>query len=233
MKPFLIIQNDAKEGAGQLMTLIRQRSLSANTFYGWQADYEKIDLNDYCGLIVLGGAQSVYEHSEYPYLIEEMELVNAFIENKKPVIGLCLGAQIIATALGGEVLQNSQKEIGWFEIQLEDLACHDDLFKVHPEREMAFHFHGDYFKLPPDCISLARSDLTECQAFKFTENVYGFQFHAEVDKDLIDVMCRRNESYMKANGYDAESVIAESEAKLVGYELRCSFILNKWLDKAQ
>jgi len=231
MKPYLIIQNDSREGAGQLMMLIRQRSLMSSTFLGWEADYKKMNSDNYCGLIVLGGAQGVYELDEYPYLKDEIDLVKAFIEDKKPVIGLCLGAQIIAKALGGKVLQNSQKEIGWFEIQLEESASNDDLFMMHPEKEMAFHFHGDYFELPPGCISLAKSDMTECQAFKYAENVYGVQFHAEVDKDLIDVMCRSNESYMGANGYDVESVIAESEKRLTAYQLRCSFILNKWLDK--
>jgi len=214
------------------MTLIRQRSLLSSTFLAWEVNYEKIDSNDYCGLVVLGGAQGVYELDEYAYLKDEIELVKTFIENKKPVIGLCLGAQILATALGGEVLQNSQKEIGWFEIQIEEAASNDDLFMAHPDKALAFHFHGDYFRLPPQCVSLAKSEMTECQAFRFADNVYGFQFHAEVDKKLVDVMCRSNEAYMKANGYDAESVIAESDNNLTGYQLRCSFILNKWLDMA-
>jgi len=233
MKPFLIIQNDAKEGAGQLMTLIHQRNLMSSTFLGWKANYKKIDSNDYCGLIVLGGVQGVYELEEYPYLKDEIELVKSFIDKEKPVIGLCLGAQIIATALDGEVFQNNQKEIGWFDIQLEDEASHDDLFLAHPDKAMAFHFHGDYFKLPPGCISLAKSDMTECQAFRYADNVYGLQFHAEIDEDLLAVMCRTNKEYMKDNGYNDEEVIAESSEKLIGYQLRCNYILNKWLDKAQ
>ena len=161
MKPFLIIQNDKYEGAGHLLTIIHQRQLMARSIFGWKVDYKKIQIEDYCALIVLGGAQGVYEIDKYPYLQDEINLTNAFIKVDKPVIGLCLGAQIIATALGGEVLPNQQKEIGWFDIQLNEEAEHDDLMMMHPQTAKAYHFHGDYFKLPPECVNLANSALTE------------------------------------------------------------------------
>ena len=233
MKPFLIIQNDAHEGAGQLLALIHQRQLMSRTMLGWDVDYNNIQPNDYCALVILGGAQGVYEIDKYPYLQDEINLTNAFIAADKPVIGLCLGAQIIATALGGEVLQNKQKEIGWFDINLSEGAMYDDLMMMHPQITKAYHFHGDYFRLPPECVSLAKSELTECQLFRYRNNVYGFQFHAEVDQDLIEVMCRTNADYMQINGYDADKVIKESKTQIINYQLRCSSILNKWLDKAE
>lgn len=232
MKPFLIIQNDKHEGAGQLLTLIHQRKLMAKTILGWDIDYKNIQADDYCALILLGGAQGVYEVDKYPYLKNEISLTNMFIRLEKPVIGLCLGAQIIATALGGEVLQNQKKEIGWFDIQMNEGAEYDALMMMHPQTAKAYHFHGDYFKLPPDCVSLAMSELTQCQLFRYKKNVYGFQFHAEIDQALLEVMCRTNADYMQSNGYDADEVIKESEIHLINYQLRCSSILNKWLDKA-
>lgn len=233
MKPILIIQNDANEGAGQLLTIIHQRQLKSQTVLGWDVDSKKIVLNDYCALVILGGAQGVYEVDKYPYLQHEINIINAFIELDKPVIGLCLGAQLIARALGGEVLQNQQKEIGWFDIKLNQAATHDDLMMMHPQTAKAYHFHGDYYSLPPECVSLAESELTECQLFRYKNNVYGFQFHAEVDQDLIEVMCRTNADYMQINGYDADKVIKESKIQVINYQLRCSSILNKWLDKAK
>ena len=233
MKPILIIQNDANEGAGQLLTLIHQRQLKSQTVLGWDVDYKKLVLNDYCALVILGGAQGVYEVDTYPYLKHEINIINAFIELDKPVIGLCLGAQLIAKALGGEVLQNQQKEIGWFDIKLNEVATNDDLMMRHPKIAKAYHFHGDYFSLPPGCVSLAKSELTECQLFRYKNNVYGFQFHAEVDQDLVEVMCRTNAEYMQINGYDADKVIKESKIQVINYQLRCSSILNKWLDKAE
>ena len=233
MKPILIIQNDAHEGAGLLLTLIHQRQLKSRTILGWEMDYEKNLQNEYSALVILGGAQGVYEVDKYPYLQDEINTTNAFIEADKPVLGLCLGAQIVAKALGGEVLQNKQKEIGWFDIKLNEAAMDDELMMMHPEVAKAYHFHGDYFSLPPECESLAKSVLTECQLFRYKNNVYGFQFHAEVDQELIEIMCRTNNDYMQLNGYDADKVIEESKAQIINYQLRCSFILNKWLDKAK
>lgn len=232
MKPFLIIQNDAQEGAGHLMTLIKQRCLVARVYFGWDADYKKLKVDDYCALIVLGGSQGVYEIDKYPYLQDEIDLTKSFIESEKPVLGLCLGAQILATSLGGEVLPNQQKEIGWHDIQLTEAAGQDDLMLMHPKIAKAFHFHGDYFTLPPGCVNLAQSELTECQLFRYRDNVYGFQYHAEIDERLLEVMCRTNAYYMQSNGCDAGDVIKQSEKQLIAYQLRCSFILNKWLDKA-
>jgi len=232
MKPFLIIQNDAHEGAGQLLTLLQQRQLMSRTMLGWNINYKNLKQSDYCALVILGGAQGVYELDKYSYLQDEINLTNAFIAADKPVLGLCLGAQVIATALGGDVLQNQQKEIGWFDIKLSEGAMNDNLMMMHSQIAKAYHFHGDYFRLPPECVSLASSELTECQLFRYRNNVYGFQFHAEVDQDLIEVMCRTNADYMQSNGYDADKVIKESKAQILDYQLRCSSILNKWLDMA-
>ena len=180
---------------------------------------------------MLGGAQGVYETDSYPYLTDEIELTKLFIANDKPVIGLCLGGQILATALGGEVKQNSQKEIGWFEIALTDEAKTDDLMKLHPVEALAYHFHGDYFDVPPGSVSLASSEMTACQLFRFKNNVYGFQFHAEVDQALVEIMCLSNVEYMRDNGYDAEQVIGQSKHEIEAYQQRCSKILSNWLDK--
>ena len=233
MKPFLIIQNDAQEGAGYLQVLINQRGSLTCTYPGWEANYTHLTTDAFCALIVLGGAQSVYETDKYSYLIDEIQLVKDFINSGKPVIGLCLGAQILATALGGEVKANTQKEIGWFEIQLSEHAKTDDVMNEHPQTAMAYHFHGDFFKLPPDCVSLAKSELTECQLFRYKQNVYGFQYHAEVDLALIEVMCLSNADYMKTNGYDVKDVIAESKKQFIEYNNRCETLLNKWIDKAK
>ena len=233
MKPILIIQNDTNEGAGLLLTLMHQRGLKSRTMLGWDVDYKSLQLDDYSSLVILGGTQAVYEVDKYPYLQDEINLTKSFIKNEKAVIGLCLGGQIIAKCLGGKVLQNQQKEIGWFDIKLNEAALTDDLMMMHPQTAKAYNFHGDYFSLPPECVSLAKSEITECQLFRYKNNVYGFQFHAEVDQDLIEVMCRTNEDYMKINGYDANKVIKESKVQIINYQLRCSSILNKWLDKAK
>ena len=123
MKPVLIIQNDAKEGAGQLATLIAERGLGQETVFGYDTDYGKLASDDYSALVVLGGGQSAYETEAYPYLTDEIALCHDFMQAGKPIAGFCLGAQILARALGGEVSPGATKEIGWYDLVLSEAAA--------------------------------------------------------------------------------------------------------------
>jgi len=233
MKPVLVIQNDAKEGAGLLASLLTSRGFRQMTVLGWQADYASPDASlspaNFSGLVVLGGAQGVNETEAYPYLSDEINLIQYFIAAGIPVIGLCLGAQLLAAALGGRVQSNTSKELGWHDITLSEAGRKDRLMSAHPEKALAFHFHGDYFTVPPGCLSLASSAMTGCQLFRHN-NAYGFQYHAEVDMALIEVMCLNNVDYMAANGADAVSVIEQSRLLIEDYMQRSANILNAWID---
>lgn len=228
MRRVLIIQNDAQEGAGLLGPLLAERGYAAHTVFGWELSGEQA--RDFSALVILGGAQAAYETVQYPYLLGEMQQCRNFIAADKPVLGLCLGAQLLARAIGGEVRPNAQKEIGWGEISLGKAAADDALLADLPASFPVFHFHGDYFPLPPGCDNLAASTLTECQLFRQRRGVYGFQFHLEADLTLIEVMCRNNVDYMGANGFDAERVIAASADYLQAALERSTTILQRWLD---
>jgi GMP synthase (glutamine-hydrolysing) len=231
MGKVLVIRNDVNEGAGQLGRLISMRGYDQLELLGWETDYTSLNPANFSGLVVLGGAQAAYETDTYPYLADEIELIRAFLDAGLPIVGLCLGAQLLATALGGKVRQNDQKELGWFEITITGDGKKDALMKHHPANAPAFHFHGDYFDMPPDCVNLASSALTQCQLFRCKDNVYGFQYHVEVDYPLIEVMCLNNQGYMADNGVDAEAVVNQSIGMIDDYIIRSGNILNAWLDK--
>jgi len=230
MKPVLIIQNDAKEGAGQLSTLIRERGLEQQTEFGPNATYNGLRSGDYSALVVLGGGQSAYETDKDPYLLDEIALCQDFIKAGKPIAGFCLGAQLLARAVGGEVVPGAQKEIGWHELRLSEDAANDALMQDHPKRLLGYHFHGDSIKSAPGCTKLASSDLTEWQLFRHGSNAYGFQYHAEVDPPLVEVMCQNNADYLAANGLDGDSILKASETNLPPYVAHCRAVLNRWLD---
>jgi len=230
MNPVLIIQNDAKEGAGQLSTLIAERGLKQETVFGYDTDYAQLANDAYSALVVLGGAQSAYETDEYPYLTHEIALCREFMEAGKPIAGFCLGAQILARALGGEVVPGAQKEIGWYDLELTDAAAGDAILQGHPKTLLAYHFHGDRIEDVPGAVNLASSAMTACQLFRHGTGVYGFQYHAEVDQKLVELMCRNNAGYMASNGFDAESIIEESRAALPAFAEACKQVLNRWLD---
>ena len=232
MKPVLVIQNDAKEGAGLLATLISDRGIGNKTVFGYDTDYDRLKAEDYGALVILGGAQSAYETETYPYLTNEIALCHDFMQEGKPVAGFCLGAQILACALGGEVIAGETKEIGWYDLALTDAAKGDAVMDAHPKTLLGYHFHGDRIEDVPGAVVLASSDITPCQLFRYGANVYGFQYHAEVDKPLLEVMCRNNADYMASNGFDAEGVIAEGEQNLPAFEAASRSALERWLNLA-
>lgn len=127
-------------------------------------------------LIVLGGPMSVNDEAELPWLRQEKAFVRAAIENGIPVLGICLGAQLIASALGERVYPNTEREIGWFPV--EAMPAPADMFRF-PEAVHVFHWHGETFDLPSGAVRLARSAGCENQAFQIGRKVIGLQFHLE------------------------------------------------------
>jgi GMP synthase (glutamine-hydrolysing) len=226
----LIVQNDAREGAGQLNAQLAARTIKQETVFGYSTHYHLLSPKTYSGLVILGGAQAAYETDKYPYLESEMDLCSAFIDADKPIAGFCLGAQILARTLGGDVAPNQQKEIGWYDLSLTEAAANDRLMMHQPRIFSACPFHGDVIEGVPRATKLARSEMTEWQLFRHGLKVYGFQYHAEANQELIEIMCRNNSEYIAANGIDAESLIDQSRAKIRDFERHCAEVLDKWLD---
>lgn len=150
--------------------------------------------NDLDTLIIMGGPMSVNEDEKYPFIKEEEELVRDFISKGKRILGVCLGAQIMAKALGSEVYKGSTEEIGWYDIELTTDGLRDPCMRslaVHPEvkdfwmRFKVFHWHGETFDIPEGAVRLACSGLYSNQAFRYGDKAYAFQFHIEARKEMI------------------------------------------------
>jgi GMP synthase-like glutamine amidotransferase len=135
-------------------------------------DLKKIDL-----LVVMGGPMSVNDEDDFPWLVSEKQFILEAINSGKPVLGVCLGAQLIASAIGARVYRNHVKEIGWFPIH-GMLSNNTSVFSFPPSMKV-FHWHGETFDLPSGATRLAKSDGCENQAFQFGKSVIGLQFHLE------------------------------------------------------
>jgi GMP synthase-like glutamine amidotransferase len=143
-------------------------------------------LEDFELLIVMGGPMNIYEHARHPWLVAEKQLIRRSLDGGKRLLGICLGAQLIADQLGGPVTRNTETECGWWPVRLTTAGRRDPLFANWPDEIAPFHWHGDTFALPPGCASLAASDACEHQAFSYDEGrVLGLQFHPEVRADML------------------------------------------------
>jgi len=177
------LQHAEHEGLGSIEPWLRARGHRvAGTRL--QRGEELPHVDDFDWLIVMGGPMNIYEHDRHSWLIREKFLIrDACVKNKK-VLGICLGAQLIADVLGGGVTQNREPEIGWFDVMFNDEAEKSPLFDAFPHKFMAFHWHGDTFAYPKGATPLMRSEACERQAFSWGEGrVLGLQFHLEVELD--------------------------------------------------
>jgi GMP synthase (glutamine-hydrolysing) len=143
-------------------------------------------LDGYGGLVILGGPMSVYDTAAHPHLDTEVRLVGDALERGVPLLGICLGAQLIARALGADVRPNADKEIGWYDVRVTGAGGTDPLFRHFRDSERIFQWHSDTFDLPRGAVHLAASPACRNQAFRYGTNVYGLQFHLEADEHLIE-----------------------------------------------
>jgi GMP synthase-like glutamine amidotransferase len=141
------------------------------------------------GLIFMGGPMSA--NDPLPYLQTEFQVMRQAVERSQPVLGICLGSQLLAKALGARVYRNPTKEIGWFDIHLTEAARQDDLFAGLNGTETVFHWHGETFDLPSGATWLAYSEACLHQAFRLNGNTYGLQFHLEVTPEMIMDWCQQ------------------------------------------
>ena len=213
----LILKNIPSEGPGTIEDFLRERGIHYRI-----VDCHKEDIptaEDFDSLVMMGGPMSVNEEDVYPFLRKEIDLAKKSIDEGRRVFGVCLGAQIMAKALGAKVYKGSQPEIGWYDIELTEDGLRDPLIKrlaVHPragdfwKRFRVFHWHGETFDIPQGAVRLAKSEMYPNQAFRYGDKAYAFQFHIEVRKEMIY-------EWLATEPVDMEQVRKQTEAAYEDY----------------
>lgn len=146
-------------------------------------------MDEFDWLVIMGGSMNIYEEDKYPWLTREKNFIAEAIANKKIVLGICLGSQLIADVLGGKVSRNRHKEIGWFPVSLTEEAGKSRIFSYFPPVFKVIHWHGDTFEIPPGAVRMARSEACDNQAFEYGRTI-GLQFHLEYSEKSIGLMFR-------------------------------------------
>jgi GMP synthase-like glutamine amidotransferase len=189
----LILKNIVTEGPGTMGDFLKKEGIPF-TVVEIGAGEVPPPLEGFSALVILGGPMGVYEKDRYPHILNACRIIREAINREMKVLGICLGSQMIAHCLGASVYPGPEKEIGWHPIELTGEGLKDPVMRklaAHPDvgdfwrRFMVFHWHGDTFDLPPGAALLAGSKLYRHQALRYSDKVYGFQFHIEITKEML------------------------------------------------
>ncbi|MGH7897683.1 MAG: glutamine amidotransferase-related protein [Candidatus Binatia bacterium] len=186
MPKLLVLQHVPYEILGTLDPKLRGSGFRIRYVNFGRDPHARPSLDGYRGLVILGGPMNVDQVAQHPHLATEIELIRDAVDRGVPILGICLGAQLIAKALGAEVRAGERKEIGWHDVSLTDEGKKDPLIGHLGERQRVFQWHGDVLDLPSGAVHLASSERCTHQAFRVGTNVYGLQFHLEADESLIE-----------------------------------------------
>lgn len=171
------------EGLGLIEPALESRGVAFDYCDLYQPGATMPAASAYNGLIFMGGPMSV--NDDLPYIARELRLIERAAAAGTPMLGICLGSQLIAKALGARVYRNAAKEIGWFDVSLTEAGRRDPLLSALEPAECLFHWHGETFDLPSGAGLLAYSERTPHQAFRVGEAIYGLQFHLEITPAMI------------------------------------------------
>lgn len=188
------------EGLGLIESWLRARRHEITVTRWWAGDTAGADAAECEWLIVMGGPMNIYQHRDFPWLVEEKAAIAAAIARGARVFGVCLGAQLIADVLGGKVLQNAEREIGWWPVRAVAADGDADERYAFPAEMPVLHWHGDTFTLPLGARRLAASEGCAQQAFAVAARVLGLQFHLEMGAGTVEAMVKAGADELAGGG---------------------------------
>jgi len=226
--PVLVLRHDAVEGPGRSARALEGAGLSHRVVRVDRREPVPESLGDAPALVVMGGPMGVYQADRYPHLNDEVRLIRRALERGRPVLGICLGSQLLAHALGARVHPGPRKEIGWYDITLHPAAGADPLWQGVASPFPAFVWHGDVFDPPPGATPLAASALTPIQAFVAGAGTYGLLFHLEVDAAQVKDMCRAFRGELAEEKIEPAALVADAERQLPTTGRAADTVFSRW-----
>ncbi|MCX8116851.1 MAG: type 1 glutamine amidotransferase [Desulfobacterota bacterium] len=218
----LILKHVNTEGPGLIEDFLIQQG----------APYHIIDLSlspylpkpdAFSHIVILGGPMNVYEEDRYPFLKMEDLFLKEAIQRGRTILGICLGAQLIAKALGARVYRAPLKEMGWDQVVLTEEGRKDPLFSGFPKRFSVFQWHEDTFDLPNQAKLLATSAFVSHQAFRYGDEIYGLQFHLEMTEEMIRAWVEEDEEIRERR----TNILLQTENEMEGYRKRSMKFLKR------
>jgi len=227
----LIIKHIDVEGPGLIEYCLKQEQIPYQIVNLEEASVRLPKIDDLSHIVILGGPMNAYEEDRYPFLKGEDLFIKEAIQRGKRILGICLGAQLIAKALGAKVFKAPLKEIGWYEISLTNTGSMDPFFSQLPPTFSVFEWHEDTFEIPKAGKLIATSGLVPHQAFRYGENAYGLQFHIEVTKEMIQEWMRAYEAEIGGSQpslFSKLKILTDTEIQIEAYTRRGMKFLRTW-----
>lgn len=195
-------------------------------------DMSQIDALSDDLLIILGGPISVNDKTMFPFIDAEITLLKERIAADKPTLGICLGAQLIANALGAKIFPGKEKEIGWYPLGITDAGKHSSLRYLSAEHCSMLHWHGETFDLPQGAVLLASSEKFTNQAFSYGKNVLALQFHPEITQRSMEKwFIGHIGEIMQTDGVDVEQLREETYRYANRLEMQGELFFNSWFNE--
>ncbi len=234
MARILVFQHVAAEPLGTLDALIRARGHRAR-FVNFERDPgAEPSIDRYRGLVVLGGPMNVADRDSLPHLATEIAVIRQALGQGKPVLGICLGAQLLAHALGADVRHNGASEIGWHPIRATGAGVQDPVLAPLADLKKVFQWHSYTFEVPVGAELLVTGEMCRNQAFRYGNNAYGFQFHLEMDGALInrwlDLPRNQVEISRDESAQDAAFIRSQTELHVNELQRVADQVFNNFLD---
>jgi len=227
-EPVIVVQHAPLEGPGLVAEALRARGVPARVVHAYAGDEVPRSIAGAPGLVLLGGPMGVYERTRYAHIDQEIRLAEQALASDVPILGICLGSQILAAALGARVAPAAFQEIGWLPIDLAPAARGDRLFSGIETAVVPLHWHGDAFDLPAGAVSLASSEATACQAFSHRDRAYGILCHLEVTAEIVAGMVASFGDDLRAARVDERALLAATPARLAALAPIARRVLDRW-----
>ncbi|MDH3614133.1 MAG: type 1 glutamine amidotransferase [Gammaproteobacteria bacterium] len=231
----LVFQHVPYEPLGTLDPLLKEAGFRIRYVNFGREPKVRPALDKYAALIVLGGPMNSDQIETYPNLITEVDIIREAIDRDMSVLGICLGAQLLAKALGGSVSRNAVREIGWYDVNLTAEGVADPVLSTFAERQEVFQWHEDGIELPPGTVHLASSPASNVQAFRYGEHAYGFQFHLEVDSSLIErwLTVHDNQAVLddERHNIDPTAICAQTDGSIDALQNLSRQTFSRWIDR--
>jgi len=221
----LVFAHSPEVTLGTFAQVLHQECIPYEYLRMWQGAAPSLPLDCYSHVVLLGGTMGAYEQERYEFLRREYDYLEQIFHYQIPVLGICLGAQMLAHFLGAKVAVGQHgKEIGWTPIHRLETARHDPVVGHLPPESYFFEWHGDAFALPTGAVGLLTSTLYPQQGFRYGERVWGMQFHREVDGAIIQTWCAQADHPVPVPEIDTQSSLYLPQAISLGQALWRRFL---------